>query len=655
MSKKSSALKNFGTNLNELARENELDPVIGREKEIQRVAQILSRRKKNNPVIIGEPGVGKTAIVEGLAKRIENHDVSHALDGKKIVSIEMSTIVAGTKYRGQFEERMRGIISELEDREDVILFLDELHTLVGAGSTRGGLDAANILKPALARGDIQCIGATTMDEYRESVEGDGALERRFQKIAIDPPSPEETYEILSRLRDSYEQFHHVRFEDSQIKDIINLTGRYVTERYFPDKALDVIDEVGSRVHLQNVQVPEEIEELEQRVDEIKKKKSDAVQAQDFERAAQARDLQEEIQNRLDERRREWRKSLDEQFVDVRDEEIHEVISMISGVPVSNINEDEREKLLNLESVLSKRVVGQEKAIERIAKTVRRSRTGVKDPNRPSGVFMFLGPTGVGKTHLAKTLADEVFGSEDNLIRLDMSEYSEKFNVSRMVGSPPGYVGHEQGGQLTEKVRRKPYSVILLDEIEKAHPDIYNTLLQVFDDGQLTDGLGRTVSFRNTVIIMTSNIGSSEIIQTGNGLGFSQSDDSESLDHEKVKSVVTDKLKSNFAPEFLNRLDDNVIFHGLSKDDVFEIIDLELEDLLERLSSMNIELEITDPAKELLAEEGYSREYGARPLKRAIRRMIEEPVSEKLIEIGEEKDVNLIGRKRGENIEFEVND
>lgn len=652
MAKTKKVLENFGTDLSELAAEGKLDPVIGREDEIKRLVQILNRRRKNNPVLIGEPGTGKTAICEGLATLIHNREANPLLENKKIISIELSSIVAGTKYRGQFEERMKAIIKELKEREDVIVFLDEIHTLTGAGSAKGSLDAANILKPALARGDIQCIGATTLDEYRESIEDDGALDRRFQKVMIDPPSPNETLNILRNTIQYYEEYHNVAYTDKILKRVVKHCGRYITDRFSPDKELDIIDEVGSRVRLENVEVPEEIEKLEALKAQADLKKKEAVNEQRFEDAANYRDESEQIEDELQEHRKKWKYDLENQRFEVTIKDVNKVISLASGVPISNISQSEREKLLNLEEHLSKTVIGQPEAIDAISKSVRRSRAGVKSPSRPAGVFLFLGPTGVGKTHTAKTLAKEVFGSRDNLIRLDMSEYSEKHNVSRMVGSPPGYVGHEKGGQLTEKVRRKPYSVILLDEIEKAHPDVFNKLLQVFDDGHLTDGLGRTVSFKNCIIIMTSNIGAKEIINTGKtNIGFMQSDDGDdnSLDNDEVEKVVNEKVENVFAPEFINRLDDSVIFKGLRKEDLLEIVDLELNKLIERVKSQEIELSVTHAAKELLIEKGYSKEYGVRPLQRTIRTYVEEPVSEKVIQYEDPSGLELTVRKTGDEI------
>ena len=622
-------LDNFGIDLTKAAEEDRLDPIIGREREIERLAQILSRRKKNNPILIGEPGVGKSAIAEGLAMRIIQRKVSRVLFGKRVVTLDLASIVAGTKYRGQFEERMKAILNELSKTSEIILFIDEIHTIVGAGGATGSLDAANMLKPALARGDIQCIGATTLDEYRQHIEKDGALERRFQKIMIEPTSPFETVEILNNIKERYEDHHNVIYTPEAIDACVKLTNRYITDRHLPDKAIDALDEAGSRVHISNIIVPEKILGLEQQVEETKKNKIKAVKNQNFEKAASFRDKEKEYLDLLEEEKQRWEKELTRNRETVNDEKVAEVVAMMTGVPVQRIAQAEGERLLKMNEVLGGRVIGQDEAIQKVVRSIQRNRAGLKDPNKPIGSFIFLGPTGVGKTQLAKVLTQYLFDSIDNLIRIDMSEYMEKFTVSRLVGAPPGYIGYEEGGQLTEKVRRKPYCVVLLDELEKAHPDIFHILLQVLDEGQLTDSLGRKVDFRNTIIIMTSNIGTRQLKDFGQGLGFS----TQAKKDDKVgyaKSIIQNALKKHFAPEFLNRLDDVVIFNALSRQDIFKIIDIELKGLFERIISLGYEIKLSTPAKEFIAEKGYDIQFGARPLKRAIQRYLEDPMAEVII-------------------------
>lgn len=624
---KTPVLDNFGRDLTKLAGEDKLDPVIGREKEIERVAQILSRRKKNNPVLIGEPGVGKTAIAEGLALRIVQRKVSRVLHDKRIVTLDLAALVAGTKYRGQFEERMKAVMNELEKAKDVILFIDELHTIVGAGGASGSLDASNMFKPALARGDIQCIGATTLDEYRQYIEKDGALDRRFQKIMVNPPSVDETIQILRNVKSKYEEHHNVRYTDDAIKACVHMSERYITDRFLPDKALDVLDEVGSRVHLSSIVVPKHILDLEAKIEEVKVQKNQVVKNQNFEEAARLRDLEKKYQNDLETAKEEWEETASERVVDVTEENVAEVVGMMTGIPVTKIAEEESAKLLKMAETLKEEVIGQEKAIEHLSKAIRRARAGLKDPNRPIGSFLFLGPTGVGKTELVKALARYLFDSEDAMVRIDMSEYMEKFSVSRLVGAPPGYVGYEEGGQLTEKVRRKPYSVVLLDEIEKAHPDVFNILLQVLDDGILTDSLGRRVDFKNTIIIMTSNVGVRDI-KAGGVLGFTTNDERDR--YEEMKNTIEESVKRLFNPEFLNRLDDTIVFRQLTRDDIFQIIDIQMRKLLQRLHTMNLTVEITAEARNLLADKGYDEKYGARPLRRAIQRYVEDELAELML-------------------------
>ncbi len=621
---KTPVLDNFGRDLTKLAVEDKLDPVIGRTKEIERVSQVLSRRKKNNPVLIGEPGVGKTAIVEGLALRIIQKKVSRALFDKRIVTLDLASIVAGTKYRGQFEERMKAIINELEKASDVILFIDEIHTIVGAGGASGSLDASNMFKPALARGDIQCIGATTLDEYRQNIEKDGALERRFQKILVEEPDANETYQILQKIKDKYETHHSVAYTEEALDSSVRLSDRYISDRMFPDKAIDVMDEAGARVHLNNISVPSEIIELEESILEVKKEKNLVVKQQNFEEAARLRDKEKNIQAELEQAKIDWEVKSSKQVYPVNEDDIADVVAMITGIPVNKIAESESQKLMKLPEELREFIVGQDEPIQYLTRAIRRARAGLKDPSRPIGSFMFLGPTGVGKTELAKALAKVMFNSEDALIRIDMSEYMEKFAVSRFVGAPPGYVGYEEGGQLTEKVRRKPYSIILLDEIEKAHPDIFNILLQVFDDGQLTDGLGRKIDFRNTIIIMTSNVGTRDV-KAGGQIGFT--DESSQSDYEHMKSTIEGSIKQMFNPEFINRIDDFIIFHQLRKEHIYGIIDIQIRELLNRLSVNHIELNLTGRAKDFIADKGYDKEFGARPLRRVLQRNIEDELAE----------------------------
>ena len=627
-------LDNFSTDLTKAAAEGKLDKVVGREKEIQRVTEILCRRKKNNPILIGEPGVGKSAIVEGLAQLIVQHKTSPVLFNKRVVNLDLTAIVAGTKYRGQFEERIRSLINELEKNPDIIVFIDEIHTMIGAGSTPGSMDAANIMKPALARGVIQCIGATTIDEYRKSIEKDGALERRFQKVMVEPTTAEETLTILHNIKDRYELHHHVNYTDEALKACVKLTERYISDRYFPDKAIDALDEVGSRVHLQHAEMPEELVEKQKELEQTIQKKQQAVKNQDFELAAAYRDRQTNLERQIDELNRQWTSDDNTTRQTITEDEVAEVVSMMAGVPVQRIAEAENVRLRNMGDVLKAQVIAQDNAIEKMVKAIQRNRVGIKDPNHPIGVFMFLGPTGVGKTYLAKKLAEYMFGSDDALIRVDMSEYSESFNTSRLVGAPPGYVGYEEGGQLTEKVRRHPYSIILLDEIEKAHGNIFNMLLQVLDEGRLTDGNGRLVDFRNTVIIMTSNAGTRQLKEFGHGVGFNAGGNTgislNDKDKEYARSIIQKSLSKQFAPEFLNRLDEIITFDQLDLKAIKKIIDIELKGLYKRIESLGYQLTITDSAKEFVATKGYDVQFGARPLKRAIQNYIEDGVCEKLL-------------------------
>lgn len=619
-------INKYGKDITKQAANHELDPVVGREREIERLAQILSRRKKNNPVLIGEPGVGKSAIVEGLAQRIVERKVARGLMDKRIVALDMAGVVAGTKYRGQFEERIKAIIDEASSCDDIILFIDEIHTIVGAGNASGSMDAANILKPALARGELQCIGATTLDEYRKNIEKDGALERRFQKVIVDASTPEETLEILTNIKDAYEKHHGVNYTEAALKACVTLTDRYISDRAFPDKAIDALDEAGSRVHISKVETPKEIEELEKQIQEAQENKLKAVQAQNFESAANYRDRQEKLKLELQDFKAKWEDELDKKRETVDENDIAQVVAMMTGVPVQRIAQSEGIRLLGMNDELKTKIIGQDEAIDKIAKAIRRNRVGLKDPNRPIGSFMFLGPTGVGKTLLAKRLAEFLFNSPDALIRIDMSEYMEKFNVSRLVGAPPGYVGYEEGGQLTEKVRRHPYSVVLLDEIEKAHPDVFNMLLQVLDEGALTDSLGRKVDFKNTIIIMTSNIGTRELKDFGAGVGFN----TQELTKERSDSVIRKALNRSFSPEFLNRVDDIITFSSLGKNDILKIVDIELEMFYKRVEELGHKLIITDAAKNFVADAGFDIQYGARPLKRAIQTHIEDPMSELLL-------------------------
>jgi ATP-dependent Clp protease ATP-binding subunit ClpC len=624
---KTPVLDNFGRDLTAMAEENKLDPIVGREKEIERVAQILSRRKKNNPVLIGEPGVGKTAIAEGLALRIVERKVSRVLFNKRIVTLDIASLVAGTKYRGQFEERMKAVMAELEKTPDVILFIDELHTIVGAGGASGSLDASNIFKPALSRGEIQCIGATTLDEYRQYIEKDGALERRFQKVIVEPTSPSETIQILTNIKDKYEDHHNVNYTEDAIKACVTLSERYISDRFFPDKAIDVLDEAGSRVHINNIQVPKTILELEEKIKLIKEEKNKVVKSQKYEEAARLRDQEKRLIEDLEKAKLLWEEESKTTRYTVTEDDVADVVSMMTGIPVTKVATGEANKLVLMEEELKKVIIGQNDAVEKLTKAIKRSRLGLKDPNKPIGSFLFLGPTGVGKTEMAKVLARFLFDSDEALIRIDMSEYMEKFTVSRLVGAPPGYVGYEEGGQLTEKVRRKPYCVILLDEIEKAHPDVFNILLQVLDDGILTDGLGRRVDFKNTIIIMTSNVGAREVKDFGSGVGFKSSNTSTT---EKSKSLIEGALKRVFRPEFLNRVDDVVFFQSLDKEHIFKIIDLQLAKVFKRINLMGFEVKLTDKAKDYIADKGFDQQFGARPLNRAIQKYLEDPIADEIL-------------------------
>ncbi len=626
---KTPVLDNFGRDITRLAEMGQLDPIVGREKEIERVSQILSRRKKNNPILIGEPGVGKTAIIEGLALRIQQRKVSRVLFDKRVVSLDLAALVAGTKYRGQFEERMKAIMNELEKNRDVILFIDEIHTIVGAGGASGSLDASNIFKPALARGELQCIGATTLDEYRTQIEKDGALDRRFQKVLVEPPSIDDTIIILNNLKPKYEEYHNVSYNQEAIEACVKLSNRYITDRLLPDKAIDVMDEVGARVHLKNIDVPKNVLELEQKIEDIKVEKNQVVKSQQFEKAAALRDTEKRLQEELEAAKSNWENEVKSNRYPITEEEIAEVIHMMTGIPVNRMVAAESEKLRNMGVDLQGAVIGQEDAIKKVVKAIQRNRVGLKDPKKPIGSFIFLGPTGVGKTELARTLAKNMFDSEEALIRIDMSEYMEKFSVSRLIGAPPGYVGYEEGGQLTEKVRRKPYSIILLDEIEKAHPDIFNILLQVLDDGQLTDGMGRKVDFKNSIIIMTSNIGVRQLKEFGDGVGFATSTKVASSE-ESNKAVIEKALKRAFAPEFLNRIDDVVVFNSLTQEHIHEIIDLVMANVMKRLNALGFKLELTQKAKTFIGEKGYDQQFGARPLHRAIQKYLEDPLAEEIL-------------------------
>ena len=633
-------LDNFGVDLTKAAEESRLDPIVGREREIERLAQILSRRKKNNPILIGEPGVGKSAIAEGLALRIIQRKVSRVLFGKRVVALDLASIVAGTKYRGQFEERMKAILNELQKNPNVILFIDEIHTIVGAGGATGSLDAANMLKPALARGEIQCIGATTLDEYRQHIEKDGALERRFQKVMVEPTSPEETYEILNNIKERYEDHHNVTYTPDAIDACVKLTSRYITDRHLPDKAIDALDESGSRVHISNIVVPERILQLEKEIEETKKEKIKSVKNQNFERAASFRDREKELQERLESEKLKWENELSKNRIVVDAEKVAEVVAMMTGVPVQRIAQAEGTRLLKMAEELRGSVIGQDEAIDKVVRAIQRNRAGLKDPNKPIGTFIFLGPTGVGKTQLAKVLSKYLFESYDNLIRVDMSEYMEKFSISRLVGAPPGYVGYEEGGQLTEKVRRKPYSVVLLDEIEKAHPDVFHLLLQVLDEGILTDSLGRRVDFKNTIVIMTSNIGTRQLKDFGQGVGFSTNAKVVQA-NDYAKGVLQNALKKTFAPEFLNRIDDVVLFNSLNKDHISSIIDIELKGLYDRIHALGYKVTLSAEARDFIIERGYDAQFGARPLKRAIQKYLEDPMAEVIIKASIHEGDNIV--------------
>ncbi len=644
---KTPVLDNFGRDVTKLAETNSLDPIVGREVEIERVSQILSRRKKNNPILIGEPGVGKTAIVEGLALRIVQRKVSRVLFDKRVISLDLAALVAGTKYRGQFEERMKAIMNELEKNRDVILFIDEIHTIVGAGGASGSLDASNIFKPALARGELQCIGASTLDEYRMHIEKDGALDRRFQKVLVEPPSVDDTILILNNIKNKYEDFHNVTYDQDAVVACVKLSDRYMTDRLLPDKAIDVLDEVGARVHLKNINVPEEIIELERQIDEIKNEKNKVVKSQRFEEAANLRDKEKRLGEELEKAKAVWEEDSKHKRYPITEDNIAEVVSMMTGIPVKRMVQAETEKLRKMNDDMKDMVIGQDEAIGKVVKAIQRNRVGLKDPKKPIGSFIFLGPTGVGKTELARSLAKYMFDSEDALIRVDMSEYMEKFSVSRLIGAPPGYVGYEEGGQLTEKVRRKPYSVILLDEIEKAHPDIYNILLQVLDDGQLTDGAGRKIDFKNTMIIMTSNIGVRQLKDFGDGVGFATASRM-SNQEESNKAVIEKALKKTFSPEFLNRIDDVIIFNSLTKENIFQIIDILMRGVMKRLINLGFSLELTTEAKDFIAEKGYDIQYGARPLHRAIQKYLEDPLAEEILNMSVKEGDTLIADLDKEN-------
>ncbi|MGO1751147.1 MAG: ATP-dependent Clp protease ATP-binding subunit [Psychroflexus sp.] len=651
---KTPVLDNFGRDLTEMANEGKLDPVVGREKEIERVSQILSRRKKNNPLLIGEPGVGKSAIAEGLALRIISRKVSRILYDKRVVTLDLASLVAGTKYRGQFEERMKAVMNELEKNEDIILFIDEIHTIVGAGGATGSLDASNMFKPALARGEIQCIGATTLDEYRQHIEKDGALERRFQKIIVEPTTIEETVEILHNIKEKYEDHHNVLYSDEAIEACVKLTNRYMSDRFLPDKAIDALDEAGSRVHITNMNVPERLIKIEKELEEIRKEKNSVVKKQKYEEAARLRDNEKTLEQNLKEAQEEWERESKENKISVNDENIADVVSMMTGIPVNRIAKTESNKLAELPNTIKGKVIGQEEAVNKVVRAIQRNRAGLKNPNRPIGSFFFLGQTGVGKTQLAKVLARELFDNEDSLIRLDMSEYMEKFATSRLIGAPPGYIGYEEGGQLTEKIRRKPYAVVLLDEIEKAHPDVFNMLLQVLDDGYLTDSLGRKVDFRNTIIIMTSNVGARKLKDFGTGVGFGTKAQQSQKD-ENNRKVIEGALKKAFSPEFLNRVDDVIIFNALEKEDIEKIILIELEQLFKRIASIGYNLKLTDAAITFIADKGYDRQYGARPLNRAIQKYIEDALAEKIVnsDIDEGDSILMDLNKDDEKLSIEI--
>ncbi len=652
---KTPVLDNFGRDLTKMAEDGKLDPVVGREKEIERVSQILSRRKKNNPLLIGEPGVGKSAIAEGLALRIIKRKVSRVLFDKRVVTLDLASLVAGTKYRGQFEERMKALMNELEKNDNIILFIDELHTIVGAGGATGSLDASNMFKPALARGEIQCIGATTLDEYRQYIEKDGALERRFQKVMVDPTTIDETIEILNNIKDRYEDHHNVNYTEEAVKACVELTARYVTDRYLPDKAIDALDEAGSRVHITSINVPKEVMELEKKLDDIRDQKIQVVKKQRYEEAARLRDDEKRVEGQLLDAQVAWEEDVKKNREKVDEPDVAEVVAMMTGIPVQRVAQHESKRLSQMAEEIKERIIGQDDAVKKIVKAIQRNRAGLKDPKKPIGSFIFLGPTGVGKTQLAKELARSLFDSEDNLIRIDMSEYMEKFAVSRLVGAPPGYVGYEEGGQLTEKVRRKPYSVVLLDEIEKAHPDVFNLLLQALDDGHMTDSLGRKIDFKNTIIIMTSNIGTRQLKDFGGGVGFSTGARKDK--GEVAKSVIEGALKRAFAPEFLNRIDDVVLFNSLSKEQIFKIIDIELEKLYSRIRGLGYDVSMTDTAKDYIAEKGFDEKFGARPLARAIQKYVEDPLAEQIInseiEEGDAITIDLKDAEKEEDMEIVV--
>jgi ATP-dependent Clp protease ATP-binding subunit ClpC len=651
---KTPVLDNFGRDLTVLAEQDKLDPVVGREKEIERVSQVLSRRKKNNPLLIGEPGVGKSAIAEGLALRIIQKRVSRVLYNKRVITLDLASLVAGTKYRGQFEERMKAVMNELEKNEDIILFIDEIHTIVGAGGATGSLDASNMFKPALARGEIQCIGATTLDEYRQHIEKDGALERRFQKVLVEQTNTEETLEILVNIKEHYENHHNVNYTDDALKACVDLTDRYMSNRFLPDKAIDALDEAGSRVHINNMSVPQEVVDLEAQLDQVRDLKNSVVKKQKYEEAAKLRDDEKRVERSLIEAQERWQEDSKLNRVTVNENDIADVVSMMTNIPVNKIVKSEKNKLSKLSQVIGEKLIGQKDAIDKVVKAIQRNRAGLKAPDKPIGSFIFLGQTGVGKTQLAKILASEIFDSEENLIRIDMSEYMEKFAISRLIGAPPGYVGYEEGGQLSEKVRQRPYSVILLDEVEKAHPDIFNMLLQVLDDGFLTDSLGRKVNFQNTIIIMTSNIGARQVKDFGRGLGFeTAAQKAQSSDIEK--GVIEKELKKTFSPEFLNRIDDIVIFNSLEQKDIRKIVDIELKDLILRIQKLGYEIEITEDAKDFLSEEGFDSKYGARPLNRAIQKHVEDLIAEHVVNNSlKEGDQIIVNRnKEGKSLELEI--
>ena len=637
---KTPILDSYSRDLTKFAEEGKLDPIVGRLKEIERVSQILSRRKKNNPILIGEPGVGKSAIAEGLAIKIIQRKCSRVLFNKRIVTLDLASMVAGTKYRGQFEERIKALMGELEKNPDVILFIDEIHTMIGAGGASGSLDASNMFKPALARGEIQIIGATTIDEYRKHIEKDGALERRFQKVMVEPASVEETFQILNNIKDKYEAHHNVNYTDDAIKACVDLTSRYMSDRFLPDKAIDALDEAGSRVHISNIVVPKEVTDIEQKLSEIKDKKQEVVKGQRYEEAAKLRDVEKQLQKQLEDARRKWDEDTKENRQTVTEDNVAEVVSMMTGIPLQKVSQNENKKLAMMQEMMQGKVIGQDEAIQKVVKAIQRGRVGLKDPNRPIGSFIFLGPTGVGKTELAKQLAKYLFDSEDSLIKIDMSEYMEKFAISRLIGAPPGYVGHDEGGQLTEKVRRKPYSVVLLDEIEKAHPEVFNLLLQVLDDGQLTDSLGRKVNFKNTIIIMTSNTGSRKLKDFGVGVGFNTKSRETSKSTEE-KGVIEKELKKTFAPEFLNRIDDVITFNSLERDEITKIINLEVDKLKKRVNELEYELELSEAALDVIVDNGFDPQYGARPLKRAIQRYVEDVLTEEIISNNPDKGSKLI--------------